>query len=66
MACEKCHLFHNNLLQCEVTEYFTSMYYLIECYYCLQEDPTVRPAQNFNAENDAKILRKAMKGFGML
>lgn len=30
----------------------------------MREDPTLRPAQNFNAENDAKILRKAMKGFG--
>jgi hypothetical protein len=34
--------------------------------YCfiVQEDPTLRPVKNFNAENDANILRKAMKGFG--
>lgn len=32
--------------------------------YKVREDPTLRPAANFNAENDAKILRKAMKGFG--
>ncbi|XP_078317151.1 annexin A7-like isoform X3 [Crassostrea virginica] len=28
------------------------------------EEPTLRPAKNFSAENDANILRKAMKGFG--
>ncbi|XP_060560007.1 annexin A4-like isoform X2 [Ruditapes philippinarum] len=32
--------------------------------YRVREDGTLRPAANFNAENDAKILRKAMKGFG--
>ncbi|XP_062599097.1 annexin A6-like [Saccostrea cucullata] len=30
----------------------------------VQEDPTVKPAENFNAESDAEALRKAMKGFG--
>ncbi|XP_022317069.2 annexin A7-like isoform X2 [Crassostrea virginica] len=30
----------------------------------VQEEPTLRPAKNFSAENDANILRKAMKGFG--
>ena len=35
-----------------------------DCY--LQEQGTVHPARNFNAENDAQILRKAMKGLGML
>jgi hypothetical protein len=38
---------------------------LNDCFYIIsQEDGTLRPAANFNAENDAKILRKAMKGFG--
>ncbi|XP_053384290.1 annexin A4-like isoform X2 [Mercenaria mercenaria] len=32
--------------------------------YKVREDPTLRPAANFSPENDAKILRKAMKGFG--
>ncbi|KAL4240205.1 hypothetical protein ACF0H5_000999 [Mactra antiquata] len=32
--------------------------------YKVREDGTLRAAANFNAENDAKILRKAMKGFG--
>ncbi|XP_052761234.1 annexin A4-like isoform X2 [Mya arenaria] len=32
--------------------------------YKVREDPTLRPAPNFNPENDAKLLRKAMKGFG--
>ena len=26
--------------------------------------PTIRPAQNFSAERDADIIRKAMKGMG--
>ncbi|XP_063424971.1 annexin A6-like isoform X1 [Mytilus trossulus] len=30
----------------------------------VQEDPTVKAAENFNAENDVEVLRKAMKGFG--
>lgn len=30
----------------------------------VKEDPTVKPAENFNAESDAEALRKAMKGFG--
>ncbi|KAL5017925.1 hypothetical protein ScPMuIL_003647 [Solemya velum] len=30
----------------------------------VREEGTMRPYPNFNAENDAKILRKAMKGFG--
>ncbi|XP_033733244.1 annexin A6-like [Pecten maximus] len=30
----------------------------------IQEDPTLKPAENFNAENDAEVLKKAMKGFG--
>ncbi|XP_041363546.1 annexin-B12-like isoform X2 [Gigantopelta aegis] len=32
--------------------------------YKIQEQGTVQPARNFNAETDAQILRKAMKGFG--
>jgi hypothetical protein len=28
--------------------------------------PTVVPAKPFSAEDDAKILRKAMKGMGMI
>uniref|UniRef100_K1QMV5 Annexin n=1 Tax=Magallana gigas TaxID=29159 RepID=K1QMV5_MAGGI len=32
--------------------------------YKAKEEPTLRPARNFSAENDANILRKAMKGFG--
>lgn len=32
--------------------------------YKAKEEPTLRPARNFNAENDANVLRKAMKGFG--
>ena len=32
----------------------------------VQEDPTLVPAENFNAETDAEALRKAMKGFGKL
>lgn len=34
--------------------------------YILQTEGTLKPAKNFNAENDANILRKAMKGFGEL
>ncbi|WAQ96376.1 ANXA7-like protein [Mya arenaria] len=34
--------------------------------YKVREDPTLRPAPNFNPENDAKLLRKAMKGFGTM
>ncbi|KAJ8307174.1 hypothetical protein KUTeg_015258 [Tegillarca granosa] len=30
----------------------------------IQEDPTMTPYENFNAEEDAEALRKAMKGFG--
>ncbi|KAL5010563.1 hypothetical protein ScPMuIL_012868 [Solemya velum] len=30
----------------------------------LKEDPTVTPAENFSAEQDAEALKKAMKGFG--
>jgi len=29
-----------------------------------QEDPTLLPAENFNAEEDSNVLQKAMKGFG--
>lgn len=29
-----------------------------------QDNPTVTPSHNFNAMNDAGVLRKAMKGFG--
>lgn len=29
-----------------------------------QTQGTVKPYPNFSAENDAQILRKAMKGFG--
>ncbi len=32
--------------------------------YVLQTQGTVRPASPFSAEEDAKRLRKAMKGFG--
>ena len=34
--------------------------------YVGQTQGTVRPANPFNAEEDAKRLRKAMKGFGKL
>ncbi|KAK3592742.1 hypothetical protein CHS0354_016498 [Potamilus streckersoni] len=30
----------------------------------IKEDPTVKPADSFNAEQDAEALRKAMKGWG--
>lgn len=30
----------------------------------VQEDPTVKPFQGFNAEQDCEVLRKAMQGFG--
>lgn len=29
-----------------------------------QTEGTLKPSRNFNAESDANILRKAMKGFG--
>ena len=32
--------------------------------FCSQGNPTVVPVQNFKPADDAKILRKAMKGFG--
>lgn len=32
--------------------------------FLLQSNPTVRPANPFDAHRDAEILRKAMKGFG--
>lgn len=33
-------------------------------YVTFQCNPTVRPANPFDAQHDAEILRKAMKGFG--
>ena len=30
----------------------------------IQTEGTLKPSKNFNAESDANILRKAMKGFG--
>jgi hypothetical protein len=33
-------------------------------FYWVQEDPTVKAAENFNAETDCEVLRKAMKGLG--
>jgi hypothetical protein len=29
----------------------------------IQTEGTLKPSRNFNAESDANILRKAMKGF---
>ncbi|OXA57432.1 annexin-B12 [Folsomia candida] len=34
------------------------------CALCSKNIPTVRPAENFDAEADAKALREAMRGFG--
>jgi hypothetical protein len=32
----------------------------------VQEDPTLKPFDGFNAETDCGVLMKAMKGFGKL
>ncbi|VDI02418.1 annexin A7/11 [Mytilus galloprovincialis] len=40
------------------------IYVAIKNIYIVKTEGTLKPAKNFNAENDANILRKAMKGFG--